>query len=98
MKKFIGLFVIAMILTVGMASLSYAAGEMAAPGSQTVNGDVLKVEGEFYVVKEMTGKEVRLHVDKTTKLDGLFKTGDKVEAHVTDKGHALSMKHVRPAK
>ena len=44
----------------------------------------------------MTGKEVRLHVDKTTKLEGAFKTGDKVEAQATEKNHAVSMKHVPP--
>lgn len=96
MKKLIGLFVIALILSAGMASLSYAAGKMAAP-SQTVNGDVLKIEGEFYTVHDMAGHEVRLHVDKTTQLEGAFKAGDKVEAQVTDKGHALSMRHVNVA-
>lgn len=94
MKKLIGLFVIAMTLSVGMATLSYAAADMAAPGSQTVKGDPLKVEGEFYVVKDMAGKEVRLHVDKTTKLDGAFKAGDKIEAQATEKDHAVSIKHV----
>jgi len=94
MKKLIGLFVIAMILSVGMATLSYAAADMAAPGSQTVKGDLLKIEGDFYVVKDMAGKEIRLHVDKTSKLEGSFKAGDKVEAQATEKDHALSIKHV----
>lgn len=92
MKKLISLFVIAMILSVGMATLSYAAADMAAPGGQTVTGDVLKIEGEFYVVKDMTGKEVRLHVDKTSKLEGSFNAGDRIEAQVTEKGHVLSIK------
>ena len=92
MKKLIGLLVFVMALSVGIASLSYAAADMAAPGGQTVTGDVLKIEGEFYVVKDMTGKEVRLHVDKTSKLEGSFKAGDRIEAQVTEKGHALSIK------
>ena len=96
MKKLIGLFVIVMVLSVGMATLSYAAADMAAPGSQTVKGDLLKIEGDFYVVKDMAGKEVRLHVDKTTKLEGAIKVGDKVEAQATEKDHALSIKHVQP--
>lgn len=92
MKKLIGLFVFTMILSVGMASLSHAAGDMAAPGSQTmVKGDLLKIDGEFYVVKDMAGKEIRLHVDKTSKLDGAFKAGDKVEAQATEKDHAGSI-------
>lgn len=91
MKKLISPFGIAMILSVGLAGLSYAAADTAAPGLQTVTGDVLKIEGDSYVVKDMTGKEIRLHVDKTTKLEGAFKAGDKIEAQATEKGHALSI-------
>ena len=96
MKKLIVPFMFAMILGVGMASLSFAAGDMAAPSTQTVNGDLLKIDGEFYVVKDMAGKEVRLHVDKSSQLDGTFKAGDKIEAQATDKNHAGSIKHVQP--
>ena len=98
MKKLIGLFVFAMILSAGMASLSYAAGDMAAPSTQTVNGDLLKIDGEFYVVKDMSGKEIRLHVDKTTTLEGTIKAGDKVEAQATEKNHAVAIKQVQPKK
>jgi len=96
MKKLIVPFMFAMILGVGMASLSFAAGDMAEPSTQTVKGDLLKIDGEFYVVKDMAGKEVRLHVDKTSQLDGTFKAGDKIEAQATDKNHAGSIKHVQP--
>ena len=96
MQKLIGLFVFAMILSAGMASLSYAADDMAAPNTQRVTGDLLKIEGEFYTVHDKSGHEVRLHVDKTTHLEGgTFKVGDKVEAYVTDKGHARSLYHIK---
>jgi len=39
-----------------------------------------------------------MHVDKTTKLEGAFKTGDEVEARATGKNHAVSMKHAPPLK
>jgi uncharacterized protein YdeI (BOF family) len=68
------------------------------PGPQTVKGDVLKMDGEFYIVKDMAGKEIRLHVDKTTELEGSFKAGDQIEARATDKDHALSIKHAQPPK
>ena len=79
-------FMKAAILGIGMISLTYAAepmaapGDMSAPGSQAIKGDLLKIDGEFYVVKDASGKEVRLHVDKTSKLEGTFKAGDKIEA------------------
>jgi hypothetical protein len=99
MKKLIGLFVFAMTLSAGMVTLSYAAGDMAQPGSKTINGDLLKIEGEFYTVHDKSGHEVRLHVDKTTKLDGMpFIAGEKVEVQATDKNHAVSIKHVQPTK
>jgi hypothetical protein len=47
-------------------------------------------------VKDTAGKEVRLHVDKTSQLDGTFKAGDKIEAQATEKNHAGSIKHVQP--
>jgi len=96
MRMLIGLFAFAVIIGVGMASYSYGAGDMAVPSIQTVNGDLLKIDGEFYVVKDMSGKEIRLHVDKTTALDGAIKVGDKLEAQATEKYHAASIKHVPP--
>ena len=96
MKKLIIPFMFAMAIGVGMASLSFAADDMAALSTQTVNGDLLKIEGEFYVVKDILGKETRLHVDKTTTMDGSINVGEKVEAHATEKNHALSIRHVQP--
>jgi hypothetical protein len=92
MKKLIGLIALAVVLSFGMAAMTYAADQPMAAGSQTIQGDLLKIEGEFYVVKDAAGQEVRLHVDKTTKLEGALKAGDKIEAQATDKGHAVSIK------
>ncbi len=98
MKKLIGPFVFALILGVVMASLSFAAGDMAAPSTQTIKGDLLKIDGEFYVVKDTAGKEIRLHVDKTSQLDGTFKAGDKIEVQATEKNHAVSIRDVQSKK
>jgi uncharacterized protein YjbJ (UPF0337 family) len=96
MKKFIGPFVLAMILGAVMITLSYAAGDMVAPTTQTVNGNLLKIDGEIYMVKDNAGREIHLYADKTTALDSAIKFGDKVEAQVTEKTHAVSMKHGLP--
>ena len=96
MKKLMVPFMFAMVLGFGMVTLSFAAGDMAAPSSQTVKGDLLKIDGEYYVVKDMAGKEIHLHVDKTTAVDGAIKVGDKIEAQATEKNHAASIKHVQP--
>ena len=57
------------------------------------------------MVKDMAGKEIRLHADKTTVLDGAIKAGDQVEVQATEPprpyksgfvDHAVSIKHVQP--
>jgi hypothetical protein len=73
----------------------------ALEGSQStapsvVNGDVLYWESEEeLVVKEVSGREVRLHVTAETKIEGVaggrLKTGDKIAAQVNSDGHALSI-------
>ncbi len=71
----------------------------ALEGSQptaivAVNGDVLYWEGEEIVMKEISGREVRLHVTAETKIEGVagrLKTGDKIAAQVSSDGHALSI-------
>jgi len=57
----------------------------------TVKGTLMKMDGEYYVIKDADGKESRIHVDTSTKLDKLV-VGDKVKAYITDKGHATTLK------
>ncbi|HZC82679.1 MAG TPA: hypothetical protein VE222_13380 [Nitrospiraceae bacterium] len=62
--------------------------------SAGVNGDVLYWEGEELIVKEISGREVRLRVTAETKIEGVagpLKTGDKIAAQVTPEGRALSI-------
>lgn len=93
MKSLFSSIAFSAIVGFGVVASVFAADIMAAPDSQTIKGDVQKIDGEYYVVKDSAGKEVRLHVDKTSKLEGSFRPGDKIEAQATDKGHAISMKH-----
>jgi len=61
------------------------------PGKE-VKGEIVKVDGENYVVREDSGNEVRMHVDATTETRSKVKgkPGDHVVAKVNDKGHAIS--------
>ena len=56
----------------------------------TVKGTLMRVDGESYWVKDTDGKEVRLHVDASTKLDKVVK-GDRVKAYITDNGHTTTL-------
>jgi hypothetical protein len=81
------------LVVMGMASsaMCQASGESATP-AQVVKGDVLDMDGEFYVVKDISGHEVRLHVSKDTKMEDRIKVGDKIEAQVTSEGHVKSIR------
>ena len=77
----------------GVTQAQPADGSQSASGT-VVKGDVLLLEGEYVVMKEMSGKEVRVHVSSDTKIEGVagkLKVGDKIQAKVTPDGHALSI-------
>ena len=60
-----------------------------------MDGDILKVEGNFFVVRSSAGKEVRLQLGKDTKHEGPLKVGDRIKTEYAPNGAALSIK---PAK
>ncbi len=57
-----------------------------------VKGEIIKIDGENYVVREASGAEVRMHVDANTEKRSNMrpKVGEHVLAKVDAKGHALS--------
>jgi hypothetical protein len=62
------------------------------PGKE-VRGEIVKIDGENYVVREASGSEVRMHVDSSTekiKAGLMPKVGEYVRAKVDAKGHAVS--------
>jgi hypothetical protein len=66
----------------------------ASGAGQTLKGDILYIEGEYLVVKEVSGRESRVHVNGETKLVGVagkLKAGDKIEATLTPEGHATTV-------
>jgi hypothetical protein len=97
MKQLIAVLTVGFVLGLGAGSFAAdaPAGAKAgkdAAGAKTVNGEVLKIDGENYVVKDSAGKEVKLHVNAQTKKDGDIKVGDKIEAQADGSGHATSIK------
>jgi len=59
--------------------------------AEMISGDLVKIDGSFYVVKDKDGKEHRIHFNDTTKIEGDIKAGAKVEVDVAA-GHANSIK------
>ena len=68
---------------------------------EVIRGKIVTIQNEFLTVRTTNGKDVRLHVDKNTHRgqvnlkDEEFKEGDKIEAYVTPKGHAISISLMR---
>ena len=56
----------------------------------TVKGTLMKIDGEYYWIKDSDGKEIKIHVDKSTKLDKVVE-GDHVKAYITEKGHTTTL-------
>jgi hypothetical protein len=57
-----------------------------------VKGEVVRVEGEKYFVREDSGNVVQMHVDAATekRSAAMVKPGEHVIAKVSGQGHAIS--------
>ena len=64
----------------------------SAEGSKMIKGELFRIESGNYFVKVKDGKEIRLHTDKTTQMSGEVKKGDRIEAQINNKNHALSIR------
>lgn len=99
MKRTMGWVAIAFLLGFGAFTPTYAADPKSAPPKpspstaavQSIKGEVVKIEGNVYVVKEATGKEVRLRVNPQTVLQANLQVGDKIDAEMLPDGIAITM-------
>jgi hypothetical protein len=85
MKKSLAFIAIAGFLSIVPAGYAADPPGSTTPGvtlprPQSIEGEILRVEGNYYVVKDISGKEVRLYIDKNTKIDGNLTAGDKIIA------------------
>jgi hypothetical protein len=56
-----------------------------------VTGELLKINGKDYVVKDQSGKEVHFQIDERTMMNTNPKVGDKIRAKVEPQGYAYSI-------
>ena len=99
MKRHLVLAVYAMTSVMGLFFSSVAEAQLdRSPGMRTdktatsVTGEVLKIEGPNYVVRDSFDKEVRLRVSADTKIVGTPpKVGDRIEAKVTEGGQTTAI-------
>ena len=97
-------FGIAMIVVLGCAGVSgvgWAADSAPKPGavvsgpessSASIKGRVLTIEPTALVIGTEGGGQVRLKLDKDTKMDRALKVGDKVEAEIGPEHEAVNLR------
>jgi hypothetical protein len=95
MKTYLSFWVMLTILWLSVSAFAQDSVLPATPlhpaGAQTISGEVLKIEGQTYVIRDAFGKEVRLRVDQNSKIEGSPKVGDRIEAKVMEGGWASSL-------
>ena len=62
---------------------------------RSVNGELLRIEGEYFVIRDSSGQEVKLQVDKETKMENAVQVGDRIEAQVSGGNHAETVRSVK---
>jgi len=66
-------------------------------GVYTIKGEVLRVDGDDYLIKQSNGKEVKYRVDSGTEMSEPIGRGDRIEAkvrEVNEETRVLSLRQV----
>lgn len=63
-------------------------------GAQRVAGQVLKLEGGAYVIRESGGWEVRIPLDENTEIDRPAHVGDHIEAYLDGELRAMLIRNI----
>lgn len=66
--------------------------ESTGTSYKTVRGELVRIEGRYYVLKDDQGKEMHLLVGPDTVTQGSFKTGDRIEVAASPIEHAMFIK------
>lgn len=103
MSRTMSMFAVAAVLVAGAVGTVQAADPMAnkeaSPSMKerimedAVKGTVLKVDGNTIRIRDEDGKEVKLHIDSSTKMDKVM-SGDRVKAYHTEQGHVTTLERM----
>ena len=68
---------------------------IAACGLDGVTGRVLQIDGNSYHIHTMEGKDLRVHVDQSSRMDKVS-AGDQVHLYLSKDGHAAFIQKIGP--
>ena len=83
------------VLLFGLSLVAPSAMADVVTSPLTIKGDLLSIKGDVWVIKDIFGRLVYLHVDKDTKRERLLVPGEKIEADVIIGERVVAL---RPAK
>ena len=90
------IFGVVFLLTMGLSTVVQAGEtplpQREAPVGKTIQGEVVRVEGEDCVIKDQNGKEVRLQINLPLLKATGIEPGDRIEAKVNDQNAVLSFR------
>ena len=99
-RMLLSLLAVALFFGVGLAQAADPMSDKEASPTigeritkDAVKGTLMKGDGEYYTIKDNDGKETKIHVDKSTKMDKVG-VGDHVKAYVTEDGYASTIQRV----
>ncbi len=104
MKIKLPMYIIVGLLTIVGVSAILAAEKVgpSAPGSaagggfggadETIQAEILRIEGDKYIVRDGAGNRVSFRVNEQTKMEVSPQVGDRIEAILTEGGQAKLIK------
>ena len=97
--RVIGVMSCSLILCLSLSNVTQAADKHreTQQGVHTIKGEVLRVDGDDYLVRVYDGKEVSLRVNSATEVSESINRGDRIEAkvrEVNDEKSVLSLRQV----
>lgn len=92
MSRLIGGFI---VLLLSLAIVIPCALAQLETSPHTIKGDLLSIKGDVYVIKDISGRLVYLHIDKNTKRERMLVPGERIEADVMPGERVVAL---RPAK
>lgn len=73
-------------------NLSTQQSQWSEAASMKIEGELLKIVGQYYVIKDDQGKETYLLITQSTKLSGSYKPGDRIEVWTSPIEHAVAIR------
>ena len=93
-KIVVGVMSCSFVLCLSLSNVTQAAEKHrdTQQGVHTIKGEVLRVDGDDYLIKQSDAKEVRYRVDSGTEMSEPIGRGDRIEAklrEVNEETHVL---------